>query len=102
MRHGFFRWKARERVRVSRYANRILKDIILGAAMSAIVSKENLFADQHRRWLDRGLSRRNARRNVARSLATVMWGMWKSGEAYRPELVAESARRPVMAEPSRV
>lgn len=28
---------------------------------------------------------------------TVMWGKWKSGEAYRPELVAESARRPVMA-----
>ncbi len=91
-----------ERVRVSRDANRILKDVILGAAMSAIVSKENLFADQHRRWLDRGLSRRNARRNVARSLATVMWGMWKSGEAYRPDLVAESARRPVMAKPSGV
>lgn len=91
-----------ERVRVSRDANRVLKNVIIGAAMSAIVSKENLFADQHRRWLDGGLSPRNARRNVARSLATVMWGMWKSGEAYRPELVAESARRPVMARPSGV
>jgi hypothetical protein len=69
---------------VSRAANRVLKDMIIGAAMSAIASKENLFADQHRGWLDQGRSPHNARRNVARSLATVMWGTWKSGEAQTP------------------
>jgi len=91
-----------EQVRVSRAANRVLKNMIIGAAMSAIASKENLFADRYRGWLDQGRPPRTARRNVARSLATVMWGMWKSGEAYRPDLAAESARRPVMAGPSGV
>ena len=85
--------EASERVRVARGANRILKDVILGAAMSAMASKNNPFADQYRRWLDGGISPRNARRNVARSLATVMWGMWKSGEAYRPDWVGGSTRR---------
>jgi len=74
-------------VRVSRNANRVLKNAILGAAMSAAVSRGNPFAEQHRRWLADGLSPRNARRNVARSLATVMWGLWKSGDDYRPECV---------------
>lgn len=76
-----------ERVRVSQNANRILKYTIIGAAISAIMSKNNPFVEQYRRWADGGLSPRNARRNVARSLATVMWGMWKSGEVYRPDWV---------------
>ncbi|MCH9003594.1 MAG: transposase [Planctomycetes bacterium] len=74
-------------VRVSPDANRVLKYVILGAAMSAIASGKNPFAEQYRRWLKAGISSRNARRNVARSLATVMWGMWKSGDDYRPEWV---------------
>jgi transposase len=78
-----------ERVRVAQNAHHTLKDMILGAAVSAIASRKNPFADQYRRWTDGGMLTRNARRNVARSLATVMWGMWKSGEAYRPDWVAE-------------
>jgi len=77
-------------VRVSRDANRVLKNVILGAAMSAIVSRKSPFAEQYRRWLERGISSRNARRNVARSLAAVMWGMWKSGDDYRPEWVGKA------------
>ena len=76
-----------EWVRVSQDANRILKYTIMGAAISAMMSKNNPFVDQYRRWVHGGLSPRNARRNVARSLATVMWGMWKSGEVYRPDWV---------------
>lgn len=67
--------------------NRPLKDMILGAAKSAIATRDNPFADQHTRWIDQGISPRNARRNVARSLAAVMWGMWKNGDVYRPERV---------------
>jgi len=79
--------EGRELVRVSQNANRILKCTIIGAAISAIISKNNPFADQYRSWVDGGLSLRNARRNVARSLATVMWGMWKNGEVYRSDWV---------------
>jgi transposase len=80
-------------VRVSRDANRVLKNVILGAAMSAIASGKNPFAEQHGRWLRDGMSLRNARRNVARSLATVMWGMWKRGDDYRPEWVGVAVGR---------
>ncbi len=67
--------------------NRRLKDAILGAAESAIMQKENPFAEQYRRWVSAGLSYRNARRNVARSLAGVAWGMWKNGSVYDPSRV---------------
>lgn len=74
-------------VHVCQQANRHLRGAIIGAAKSAIASGDNPFAEQHRRWIEGEISLRNARRNVARSLATVLWGMWKSGEAYRPERV---------------
>ena len=80
-------------VRVSPDANRVLKYVVLGAALSAIASGRNPFAEQHRRGLKAGISSRNARRNVARSLATVMWGMWKSGDDYRPEWVGAAVGR---------
>jgi transposase len=75
------------RVPPSIQVSRPLKDMILGAAKSAIATRDNPFADQHARWIDQGISSRNARRNVARSLAAVMWGMWKNGDVYRPERV---------------
>jgi len=89
---GLERWHSGngpERVRVppSVEVNRTLKDMILGAAKSAIRTGKNPFADQHARWLNAGLTPRNARRNVARSQAATMWGMWKNGDVYRPERV---------------
>jgi transposase len=75
------------RLRVPRRCNRLLKSVILGAAKSAAASKDNPFADQYRRHLGMGCSPRVARRNVARSMAAVMWGMWKSGSAYDPQMV---------------
>ncbi len=92
-------------VRVARGANRTLKNVILGAAMSAVASGRNPFAEQHRRWLQAGISPRNARRNVARSLAAVMWGMWKRSDDYRPEWVGEATCKqalPVGREPTRL
>jgi transposase len=78
------------RLSVPMRCNRILKSVILGAAKSAIASRTNVFADQYQRWLDAGCSPRIARRNVARSLATVMWGMWKSGSRFDEQLVSAS------------
>jgi transposase len=77
-------------VRVAQNANRLLKSAILGAAKSAAALDDNPFADQYRRWLENGLNPMNARRNVARSQAAVMWGMWKNGGVYRPEWVGVS------------
>jgi transposase len=89
---GLERWHSGngpERLRVppSVEVNRVLKNMILGAAKSAIRTGDNPFADQHARWLNAGVTPRNARRNVARSQAAVMWGMWKNGSVYRPEQV---------------
>ena len=74
-------------LRVPRRCNRLLKSVILGAARSAIASRDNPFADQYHRHLGMNCSPRVARRNVARSMAAVMWGMWKSGSAYDPARV---------------
>jgi transposase len=78
------------RVRVVKACNRVLKAMILGAARSAIDQANNRFYDQYVFWNEGGLGPQNARRNVARSMATTLWGMWKSSSAYRPELVAPS------------
>ena len=71
-------------LRVPRRCSRVLKGVIIGAAKSAAASDDNPFADQYKRWIDDGCSPRVARRNLARSLATTMWGMWKSGSDYDP------------------
>jgi transposase len=78
------------RLRVPGRCNRILKSVILGAAKSAIASRNNIFADQYQRWLDAQCSPRIARRNLARSLAGVMWGMWKSDSEFDEQRVCGS------------
>ena len=80
-----------ERLGVPEQVNRPLKSTILGAAKSAAVQGDNPFADLYRRWRDEGLSLRVARRNVARSLAVTLWGLWKNGSTYRPEWVGVPA-----------
>jgi len=89
---GLERWHSGngpERLRVppSVKVNRILKNMILGAAKSAIAARNNPFADQYKRYLHEGWSPQIARRNVARSQAATMWGMWKNGNVYRPDWV---------------
>lgn len=79
-------------LRVPRRCNRTLKCVLLGAAKSAAAAGDNPFADMHERWLREGCSPRIARRNTARALSAVMWGMFKSGNAYEPRLVGRSPR----------
>jgi hypothetical protein len=72
-------------------AHRLLKGTILGAALSAVTSGNNPFADLYRRWSEQGLSPKLARRNVARAQAATLWGLWKNGSAYRPDWVGVAA-----------
>ena len=58
-------------------ANRVLKNAILGAAMTAINQKQNCFKADYERMVLNGIIPGNARHTVARKMLTVMWGMWK-------------------------
>lgn len=58
--------------------NRVLKNVILGAAISAIRQKNNAFAANYERMVSNGIIRSNARHTVARKLLTTMWGLWKN------------------------
>jgi transposase len=80
-----------EHLGVPPLVNGALKSTILGAAKSAVAQDDNPFADQYRRWIEAGLSPKIARRNVARSLAATLLGLWKNGTAYRPEWVGVAA-----------
>ena len=57
--------------------NRVLKNVFLGAALTAIHQKQNPFKDDYERRVRNGVKPCNARHTVARKLLTVMWGMWK-------------------------
>jgi transposase len=75
-------------IKVEQSCNRLLRNVVIGAARSAIEQKENVFAERYARWIQAGLSSRNARRNVARDQVTAVWGMWKSDRAFDPKLIS--------------
>jgi len=85
--------QGRERLRIVPQCNHPLKAMILGAATTAIACGNNPFAAQYERWSSGGMSPPNARRNVARSMASTLWGMWKNSTAYDPALVGTNGRR---------
>jgi len=58
-------------------ANRVLKNAILGAALTAINQRRNSFRADYERMVQNGIIPSNARHTVARKLLTVMWGIWK-------------------------
>jgi transposase len=62
--------------------NRTLKNAVLGAAVSAINQKDNLFRDYYERMVADGIMPSNARHAVARKLLTVMWAMWKTNSRF--------------------
>lgn len=73
------------RTQLCRQGNRRLKDVLLGAAQTAIQQGENAFAKKYEFWHEeQGLHAANAKRNVARAVATTLWQMWKSGQTYAP------------------
>jgi len=72
---------------VEQACNHLLRNVVIGAAQSAIDQKENVFAERYARWIKAELSFRNARRNVARDQVTAIWGMWKSDKAFDASLL---------------
>lgn len=80
------------RLAMDRYYNRRLKNVVMGAATSAIYSsKENVFKAHFERMIDGHIDRANARHTVARQILGVLWGMWKTMSRFDPRL-AESAK----------
>jgi transposase len=80
-------------LQVDQAVNKRLKGIIIGAAKTVIACNDgdDPFARKYLKWKEAGISPRNARRNVARSLASVAWGMWKSGGVFDRARVGMSA-----------
>jgi transposase len=74
-------------IRVEQSCNRLLRNVVIGAARSAIEQKQNVFAQRHAYWMRAGLSAANARRNVARDQVAAIWGMWKSDKAFDAGLI---------------
>jgi transposase len=62
--------------------NKRLKDAVMGAAISAIQHRHNVFAFQYERLVTDGVTPGNARHTVARKMLTVMWGMWKTNRPF--------------------
>jgi transposase len=90
----------RVKVQLVQCANRQLKGVLMGAALKALGQKDSPFAIQYQRWLQAGVAVGSARRNVARSLAATLWGMWKNGSVYHPEWVGVAAAAVSAAEGS--
>jgi transposase len=80
-------------VKVEQSCNRLLRNVVIGAARSAIEQKENVFAERYARWIQAGLSSRNARRNVARDQVTAVWGMWKSNRAFDAKWIGNASAK---------
>lgn len=79
---------------VEQACNRLLRNVVIGAAQNAIDQKENVFAERYAGWLKAGVSSRNARRNVARDQVTALWGMWKSDRAFEAGMIRSRCVNP--------
>jgi transposase len=66
------------RLKMNWFSNKRLKNAVMGAAISAIRHRDNIFRDDYERMVKDGITPSNARHAVARKLLTVMWGMWKN------------------------
>jgi transposase len=75
------------RIKLASRGHRRLKNILIGAAKSAIASNNNPFADRYNTWREEGQSPQVSRRNVARLVAVTLWSLWKSGRRYDPSQV---------------
>lgn len=85
------------RLKLSWAVNRTLKNAVLGAALSAINQKDNIFKDYYERMLKDGIVPSNARHTVARKMLTVMWAMWKSNSSFDEKVVCNELNRPTVS-----
>ena len=75
------------RLKLAYRVNRRLKNVVVGAALSAIRQGDNVFAEYHGRLLAKGMHAANAWHTVARKMLSVMWGMWKTSNRFDPSLL---------------
>jgi transposase len=79
------------RVHVDQGANHVLKGVIIGAAKTVIERERGELYRRYESWRAAGQSFKNARRNVARDIATIAWAMWKTGSAFDERLIGGPA-----------
>src|SRR6185436_3370074 len=79
--------KGHTRVSVDQGANHVLKGVIIGAAETVIMHKSGELYGRYEHWCAEGSSYKNARRNVARDIATTLWAMWKNGGEFDERLI---------------
>ena len=77
--------------------NRRLKAVVMGAAMSAINQKNNIFACEYKRMIRNGLTVNNARHAAARKILSVLWAMWKTSSRFDESLVCSLPPKTVKA-----
>lgn len=75
------------RLKLAWSVNRRLKEVVVGAAMSAINQKDNIFSFEYERMIRNGLTMSNARHAVGRKLLSVLWAMWKTNSRFDKSLV---------------
>lgn len=75
------------RVSVDQGANHMLKGVIIGAAETVIMHQSGELHRRYEHWRGEGQSYKNARRNVARDIATTLWAMWKNGGEFDERLI---------------
>jgi transposase len=73
--------------KLTREYNRPLKNAIKKATEAAIYAKDNQFRRQYLRLtIEKGIASHRAKLTVARSILAALYGMWKNGEEYDPEI----------------
>lgn len=93
--------RGRPQTRVSPEGNRRLKNLLIGAAETCAQQGDNPFGRMfHHLWKEKEQPRSQARRTVARHLATLLWSLWKTGQAYDPQRVGQTARPVTTGRPS--
>ena len=83
------------KLQLSWAVNRALKNVVLGAALSAINQNKNVFGCYYERMIHEGLMPSNARHAVARKMLAVMWGMWKQNGRFNKNMVMPVSRTTV-------
>jgi transposase len=72
---------------LTRSYNRLLKNALKQAAEAAIIAKDNQFRRQYLRLtIEQGIPSHRAKLTVARSILATLYGIWKSGEDYDPNI----------------
>ena len=78
-----------EPAHLARRFNRQLKDVVKGAAQTAIQLGDNPFAAKYQRQRANGRSAEKAWLAVSRSVVSTLWSMWLTGSEYRPRPAGE-------------